>query len=190
MAQIRTGPCSNPECRAERNDKNFTSNKVSYCRKCVSGRGAAFRAALDADRSDRKCSGDCGRTLPADNFYRGRHSCKECDRAGKLMRIYNRSPEDLERMWEEQSGECGLKCGDSLELKDAHVDHDHECCPAGKSCGQCVRMLLCLKCNLALEENARWRLPGWVGRAIALEDTHRAERQEAVSAAYDDYEVD
>ena len=115
---------------------------------------------------------------------------QECQRVGKLMCTYKLTPEDLERMWEEQGGECGLKCGDSLELKDTHVDHDHECCPGKKSCGQCVRMLLCQKCNVALSEKARWRIPGWVDRATELEDTHRADREEAASAAYDDYEVD
>ena len=233
MSTIFTGPCCNPECRAERNDKNFSSDRAIYCRDCMKERNATRRAldadrsdrkcsgdcgrtlpadnfssgshkckecirvdcaarrdALDADRSDRKCTGPCGRTLPADNFSRSRYDCRECQRVGKLMCTYKLTPEDLERMWEEQGGECGLKCGDSLELKDTHVDHDHECCPGKKSCGQCVRMLLCQKCNVALSEKARWRIPGWVDRATELEDTHRVEREEAASAAYDDYGVD
>ena len=190
MARILTGPCSNLECRIPRDVGDFASDRSNYCRDCEKERGAARRDALDADRSDRECHGDCGRTLPADNFSKGCHVCKECQRAGTLMRKYKLTPEDMEHMWEDQGGECGLKCGDSLELKDAQVDHDHECCPGEKSCGQCVRMLLCQKCNLALHENARWRIPGWVDRATALENTHRADREEAASAAYDDYEVD
>ena len=29
-----------------------------------------------------------------------------------------------------------------------HVDHNHKCCPGKKSCGKCVRGLLCHKCNI------------------------------------------
>lgn len=53
----------------------------------------------------------------------------------------------------EQDGKCAI-CGSpdpgDVRAGRFHVDHDHACCPGSKSCGQCVRGLLCRGCNTAL----------------------------------------
>jgi hypothetical protein len=52
---------------------------------------------------------------------------------------------DYETMWAEQDGCCYL-CGEPLAGK-VNVDHDHSCCPPGKSCRLCRRGLACTRCN-------------------------------------------
>lgn len=56
------------------------------------------------------------------------------------LKKYGLTPEDYNRMHDEQGGKCGC-CGRSAEefRRGLHVDHDH-------STGQ-VRALLCTKCN-------------------------------------------
>lgn len=45
-------------------------------------------------------------------------------------------------------GERCAVCGDHSEVRQMHLDHDHECCSNG--CARCVRGVLCLSCNLGL----------------------------------------
>lgn len=49
----------------------------------------------------------------------------------------------------EQQNHCCALCGNPFE-KTPHIDHNHKCCPAQKSCDKCRRDLLCDDCNLGL----------------------------------------
>lgn len=50
-----------------------------------------------------------------------------------------------------QSSTCAnagcFALGDQYGL---YVDHDHKCCPANRSCGKCIRGLVCGPCNFAM----------------------------------------
>lgn len=50
-----------------------------------------------------------------------------------------------------QNGGCAV-CGTTVPGGQGrfHVDHDHTCCPGTKSCGKCIRGLLCHNCNVGL----------------------------------------
>lgn len=49
-------------------------------------------------------------------------------------------------IYEAQSGACA-GCGTVHANDDLQVDHDHTHCPGVRSCGACVRGLLCPSCN-------------------------------------------
>jgi hypothetical protein len=75
--------------------------------------------------------------------------------ANKLAR-YGLTQDSFDRLLELQGYACGM-C--HMIFEDGQVifiDHDHACCPEEKrSCGKCVRGLLCLSCNTALGQIER-----------------------------------
>lgn len=60
------------------------------------------------------------------------------------------SQEKYDQMLEAQNGVCFLCEGVNENGRALAVDHDHSCCPGLKSCGNCVRWLLCSSCNFGL----------------------------------------
>lgn len=66
------------------------------------------------------------------------------------LRSYGLSEREYEALLDEYDGVCGIcgKCNaDGAQLA---IDHDHRCCDRSGSCGECVRGLLCRKCNRKL----------------------------------------
>lgn len=52
--------------------------------------------------------------------------------------------------WQEMLADCGGRCAICNRETDLVVDHDHKCCPTQRTCGKCVRGLLCAGCNTGL----------------------------------------
>lgn len=68
----------------------------------------------------------------------------------KLKR-YGLTQAGFDRLLESQGHACAM-CHEAFEDgQPIFIDHDHNCCESEKrSCGRCVRGLLCLRCNTAL----------------------------------------
>ncbi len=120
---------------------------------------------------EKQCS-RCKQTRPVDRFYvytgkckhlAGKHhaACKDCEfadrsrrrrenpagtsavaRRAKIKRMFGITPEDYDRMFEDQRGVCAICSRESPDGRRLHIDHCHA---SGR-----VRGLLCHDCNRGL----------------------------------------
>ena len=81
-----------------------------------------------------------------------RYSRENPERARRnYLKNYGLTPESFSSLLESQGGVCGI-CGvDQCDTGNRFsIDHDHLCCPTGRSCGKCVRGVLCRTCNIGI----------------------------------------
>lgn len=109
----------------------------SYCKPCgVEYNRSRYDSAREAERWG----------------YRGSHTAHQT-RNNYLLRTFGITVEDFDERLAAQSGGCanpGCRKPFVKGEKTFHVDYDHSCCPGLKSCGSCVRGILCPACNVAL----------------------------------------
>lgn len=63
---------------------------------------------------------------------------------------------DLSEYNERVANGCEI-CGNKPE-RSLHIDHDHKCCDSVKTCGACVRGIVCNGCNKAIDKYERGQL--------------------------------
>lgn len=70
-------------------------------------------------------------------------------RRKRTQQTYNLSPAMWDALFDSQGRKCAICKRDKSGGRGGwHTDHDHSCCPGIKSCGRCVRGILCHWCNV------------------------------------------
>lgn len=80
-----------------------------------------------------------------------RNNFDKCKNA-RIKHKYGISLEEYNQRLVEQDNRCTI-CGTPFEpIKAAKpvIDHDHKCCSGFRSCGKCVRGIICSGCNIGL----------------------------------------
>lgn len=74
-------------------------------------------------------------------------------RAYHLKTNYGLTVEEYDELLQKQGGVCAI-CSNPPKAQSLHVDHDPKCCPRTrgkqgtiKTCGKCIRGLVCYPCN-------------------------------------------
>lgn len=92
------------------------------------------------------------------NEYMREYMRNRMDKEGRrneyLLRQHKITSDQYESMLASQNGQCAICGTEPPKGAHLHVDHDHSCCSGKRSCGRCIRGLLCDPCNTGL---ARFR---------------------------------
>lgn len=135
-------------CPATKNrpSKQWAEGELRKCRSCQTDKPIED-FGLQKDRPRTTCR-DC-HNLKCNEYWHSL-SLEEKRVKGRKSHLgkFNLTEDDYDALVDAFGGKCGI-CGNAPAGDRAlAIDHDHSCCPGQKSCGQCVRGLLCTVCNL------------------------------------------
>lgn len=145
---------TSPLCPVRQSDNKCSScgiltpcQEMRQRKKGVHGHDLICRVCCNEYSRKRYSESAAGQQEYARNWYR---QYAQRSRDNYLKRHYAMSLDQYNEILQRQGGTCIIcfqtcKTGRSLS-----TDHDHACCPGSKSCGKCIRGLLCRGCNLAI----------------------------------------
>lgn len=153
----RRFPCSGCGCRFVRRHRG--GPKTTY----------VVRWLCDECEQRLKWCRTCDSVKPLEEFSRqsGRRvsrvsRCRPClgvvyqqsDKVRASALKFGLTEDQQAALYEEYGHACAV-CGrpadaSSSRTKKLAIDHDHRCCPGQRSCGRCVRGVLCMNCNVGI----------------------------------------
>lgn len=125
------------KCKNECNQP--AANSKGFCHNCIKRNGKA-----PSTRRDGTCS-KCGNTL---NYDLRCSICRKIEQKNNnLKRRYGITIDQWNLILSKQNNVCKICKRDSKRFV---VDHNHLCCPEIKTCGECIRGIICENCNRAI----------------------------------------
>jgi Recombination endonuclease VII len=155
--------CSFPECGREGKARGLCNQHLNHLKR--------YGELRPIKRYD--LHGVCEMAGCDEPAYAKKRCYKHCSYGYNLSR-FSLTLEGFLQMRDEQGGVCAICGGVNANGKALSVDHDHDCCEGDRSCGSCIRGLLCSNCNFAtglMKDD-----PDRLEAASTYIRTHRAQR--------------
>ena len=119
----------------------YKGGRKPRCKRCEIASQAEYQKRPDVQQRKRE-------------WARGqRPRSPEQTRRQRLWTWHRLTMDQYQELLDAQDGKCAIcrqsetATGRGGTVRALAVDHDHACCPTPRSCGKCVRGLLCNRCN-------------------------------------------
>jgi hypothetical protein len=148
LAYAKAYAAANPDKVKAQLERYRAKHREELSRKRRESREANIDAAREAARAAYAANPERHRA------YRANYVRRNPEKAWEwfLRDHYKMTRDQYVALLAAQGGACAI-CGQpetARKNKRLSVDHDHRCCPTSRTCGACVRGLLCHHCNATL----------------------------------------